>query len=221
MLRRLHSVQPESFQFTEKNLEWVNTQIQKYPHGRQASAVIPLLWRAQEQEGWLSQPALECVAKLLGMDAMRVFEVASFYFMFQLKPVGKVAHIQVCGTTPCMLCESEDLISVCREAISPEPHCISKDGKLSWEEVECLGACANAPVAQIGKDYYEDLSVQSFRSIINDLISGVVPLPGSQKNRFSSEPQEKLTSLTGVLENKFNASVAKAIELGDTIKRIR
>ena len=221
MLRRLHSVQPESFQFTEKNLEWVNAQIQKYPHGRQASAVIPLLWRAQEQEGWLSQPALECVAKLLGMDAIRVFEVASFYFMFQLKPVGKVAHIQVCGTTPCMLCESEDLISVCREAISPEPHCISKDGKLSWEEVESIGACANAPVAQIGKDYYEDLSVQSFRSIINDLISGVVPLPGSQKNRFSSEPQEKLTSLTGVLENKFNASVAKAIELGDTIKRIR
>ena len=141
--------------------------------------------------------------------------------MFQLKPVGKVAHIQVCGTTPCMLCESEDLISVCREDISPEPHCISKDGKLSWEEVECLGACANAPVAQIGKDYYEDLSVQSFKNIIEGLTTGKVPQPGSQQSRFSSEPQDGLTSLRGKADNKFNASVTKALKLGDTVKRIR
>ena len=163
MLRRLYHIQPDTFQFTAKNLEWAKGQMLKYPDGRQASAVIPLLWRAQEQEGWLSRPAIECVARLLNMDAIRVFEVASFYFMFQLKPVGDVAHIQVCGTTPCMLCDSEDLIAVCKEKISNEPHCLSKDGKLSWEEVECLGACANGPVVQIGKDYYEDLTVKSFK----------------------------------------------------------
>ncbi len=220
MLRRLHTVQPDSFQFTKKNLDWAKKQIKKYPDGRQASAVIPLLWRAQEQEGWLSQPAIECVAKLLEMDAIRVLEVASFYFMFHLKPVGSVAHIQICGTTPCMLCDSEDLIAVCKEKIAVEPHCLSEDGKLSWEEVECLGACANAPVAQIGKDYFEDLSVKSFKSLLKELVSGDLPLPGSQKRRFSSEPYRKLSSLTGKPANKYNASVTMAVEMGDTIKRI-
>ena len=221
MLRRLHNDQPENFKFTEKNFEWANKQIKKYPHGRQASAVIPLLWRAQEQEGWLSQPAIECVAKLLGMDSIRVLEVASFYFMFHLKPVGKVAHIQICGTTPCMLCNSEELIAICKEKIASDPFSLSKDGKLSWEEVECLGACANAPVAQIGKDYYEDLSATAFKALLKDLVRGAVPVPGSQKRRFSSEPRGRLTSLTGKPENKFNASVTNAVKLGDTIKRIR
>jgi NADH-quinone oxidoreductase subunit E len=220
MLRRLHSVQPDSFEFTHKNLEWIETQLLKYPSGRQASAVIPLLWRAQEQEGWLSRPAIECVAVLLKMAPIRVFEVASFYFMFQLKPVGEVAHIQVCGTTPCMLCDSEDLISICKEKISPEPHTLSQDGKLSWEEVECLGACSNAPVAQIGKDYYEDLSSQSFSELIKELTAGRVPRVGSQIGRFASEPKENLTSLKGKIQNECNASVAQSLALGDTIKRI-
>ena len=152
MLRRLHSEQPASFAFTSDNLAWAEAQITKYPEGRQASAVIPLLWRAQEQEGWLTRPAIEAVAEMLGMAYMRVLEVASFYFMFQLHPVGSVAHIQICGTTSCMICGAEDLVAVCKEKIAARPHTLSADGKLTWEEVECLGACANAPMAQIGKD---------------------------------------------------------------------
>ena len=152
MLRRLYHDQPETFAFTPANQAWAEAQMTKYPEGRQASAIIPLLWRAQEQEGWLTRPAIEYVADLLGMAYIRALEVASFYFMFQLEPVGSVAHIQVCGTTSCMICGAEDLIAVCREKIAPNPHQISEDGKLSWEEVECLGACANAPMAQIGKD---------------------------------------------------------------------
>lgn len=221
MLRRLHSVQPANFEFTPKNLEWANKQLQKYPSSRQASAVIPLLWRAQEQEGWLSKPAIDYVAEFLKMAPIRVFEVASFYFMFQLKPVGEVAHIQICGTTPCMLCDSEDLIAICKDKISPEPHVVSKDGKLSWEEVECLGACSNAPVAQIGKDYYEDLSSTNFIKLIEELVSGRVPTVGSQSGRFSSEPQDNLTSLKGKNQNAYNASVTQSLVLRDTIKRIK
>jgi NADH-quinone oxidoreductase subunit E len=155
------------------------------------------------------------------MAPIRVFEVASFYFMFQLQPVGEIAHIQICGTTPCMLCDSEDLIAICKEKISPEPSVVSKDGKLSWEEVECLGACSNAPVAQIGKDYYEDLSVENFVKIIEQLVAGKVPISGSQTGRFASEPQDSLSSLKGKSQSKCNASVAQALAFGDTIKRIK
>ncbi|MGB0499484.1 MAG: NADH-quinone oxidoreductase subunit NuoE, partial [Rubricella sp.] len=165
MLRRLAKEQPESFEFTPANLAWAQKQIAKYPEGRQASAIIPLLWRAQEQEGWLSRPAIEYVSDMLGMAHIRGLEVATFYFMFQLHPVGSVAHIQICGTTSCMICGAEDLIGVCREKIAEKPFTLSADGKLSWEEVECLGACANAPMVQIGKDYYEDLTAESFSAI--------------------------------------------------------
>ncbi len=168
MLRRLHPDQPESFAFSPENQKWAEAQITKYPKGREASAIIPLLWRAQEQEGWLSRPAIEFVADMLNMAHIRALEVATFYFMFQLQPVGSAAHVQVCGTLSCMLCGAEDLVSICKEKISPTPHTISKDGKLSWEEVECLGACANAPMAQIGKDYYEDLSNETFAELIED-----------------------------------------------------
>ena len=147
MLRRLHEEQPRSFSFTSENNAWAEAQIKKYPVGREASAIIPLLWRAQEQEGWLTRPAIEHVADLLGMAYMRALEVATFYFMFHLQPVGKVAHVQVCGTLSCMLCGAEDLITVCKEKISPNPHQLSADGNFSWEEVECLGACSNAPMA--------------------------------------------------------------------------
>ena len=144
MLRRLSATQPENFSFSEKNLKWAKSQLKKYPKGRQASAVIPLLWRAQEQEGWVSKPAIEYIAVFLEMPFIRVLEVATFYFMFHLKPVGNIAHIQVCGTLSCMLCGAEDLISVCKDKIAPNPHQLSEDGKFSWEEVECLGACSNA-----------------------------------------------------------------------------
>lgn len=221
MLRRLHPEQPASFAFTEANLAWAQGQIAKYPAGRQASAIIPLLWRAQEQEGWLSRPAIEEVARMLDMAPIRALEVATFYFMFQLQPVGSVAHIQVCGTTSCMICGAEDLIAVCREKIAPEPHMLSADGRFSWEEVECLGACANAPMAQIGKDYYEDLTAERMGELIDAFARGEVPAPGPQNGRFASEPIGGLTSLTETaLMNRANASVTLAEELGDTVMRI-
>ena len=220
MLRRLYHDQPAAFEFTPANREWAEAQITKYPEGRQASAIIPLLWRAQEQEGWLSRPAIEHVADMLGMSYIRALEVATFYFMFQLQPVGAVAHFQICGTTPCMLCGSEDLIRVCKEKIAPKPHQVSADGRFSWEEVECLGACANAPMAQIGKDYYEDLSPERFAAMIDEFAAGKVPVPGSQTGRFASEPASGLTSLKDRTGEAHNGSVARALAIGDTIKRI-
>jgi len=222
MLRRLHDEQPESFAFTPANLVWAKGQMTKYPEGRQRSAVIPLLWRAQEQEGWLSRPAIETVADMLGMDYIRALEVATFYFMFQLKPVGSVAHIQVCGTTTCMICGGEALVDVCREVIAPTPFTLSPDGKFSWEEVECLGACTNAPMVQIGKDYYEDLNANIFRDLLADFARGDVPVPGPQNGRYAAEPLEGLTSLKD-FENgraKYNASADLAVTKNDTIARI-
>ncbi len=222
MLRRLYHEQPECFAYSPANLEWAQAQITKYPEGRQASAIIPLLWRAQEQEGWLSRPAIEYVADLLGMAYIRALEVASFYFMFQLQPVGSVANIQICGTTSCMICGAEDLISVCREKIAPKPHQLSADGKFSWEEVECLGSCANAPMAQIGKDYYEDLTAEKFAALLDDLAAGKVPVPGPQNGRYASEPLNGLTTLTEYESGRtqYNASVQLATDIGDTLKRI-
>lgn len=222
MLRRLSPVQPESFEFTPANLEWARAQLTKYPQGRQASAVIALLWRAQEQEGWLSRPAIEYVADFLGMPYIRVLEVATFYFMYQLQPVGKIAHIQICGTTTCMICGAEELIAICREKIAPTPHTVSADGNFSWEEVECPGACSNAPMAQIGKDYYEDLTPESLAAILDEMAAGGTPVPGPQNGRYAAEPLGGLTTLreheAGRLPH--NASVTLALEQADGIKRI-
>ena len=220
MLRRLHPDQPETFAFTPDNLKWAEAQITKYPEGRQASAIIPLLWRAQEQEGWLTRAAIEYVAEMLGMAYIRALEVATFYFMFQLQPVGSVAHIQICGTTSCMICGAEDLVQVCKEKIAPRAHMLSADGKFSWEEVECLGACANAPIAQIGKDYYEDLTAEVFAALLDDFAAGKVPTPGPQNGRFAAEPLGGVTSLGSYSGETENGSVALATRLGDTIKRI-
>ena len=222
MLRRLAHVQPDSFAFTEANLAWAYGQMTKFPEGRQASAVIPILWRAHEQEGWLSRPAIEYVADLLGMPYIRVLEVATFYFMFKLQPVGRIANIQICGTTSCMICGAEELIAVCREKIAPTPLAVSADGNFSWEEVECLGACANAPMAQIGKDYYEDLTPEKLAELIDAMAAGQVPVPGPQNGRFSSEPLGGATTLTDEagLASRYNASVEAAVTLGDTLKRI-
>ncbi len=222
MLRRLHAHQPASFAFTPANLEWAVGQISKYPEGRQASAVIPLLWRAQEQEGWLSRPAIEHVAGLLGMAYIRGLEVATFYFMFQLQPVGSVAHIQICGTTSCMICGAEELVAVCKELIAPSAHAVSADGKFSWEEVECLGACTNAPMAQIGKDYYEDLTPDRLRDLIARFSKGEVPVAGPQNGRYSCEPVGGLSSLKDFESGRaqYNASAQRAVDMGDTVKRI-
>ncbi|MFM2389322.1 MAG: hypothetical protein RLZZ437_877 [Pseudomonadota bacterium] len=222
MLRRLHPVQPASFAFTPANLAWAKGQISKYPEGRQASAIIPLLWRAQEQEGWLSRPAIEHIADMLGMAYIRALEVATFYFMFQLQPVGSVAHIQVCGTTSCMICGAEDLVAVCKELVAPKAHQLSADGKFSWEEVECMGACANAPMAQIGKDYYEDLTPEKLRDLIGRFSKGEVPVPGPQNGRYAAEPLSGLTSLKDHDSGRtqYNASVQAAVDLRDTVKKI-
>lgn len=222
MLRRLYHDQPESFAFTPANQAWADAQIKKYPEGRQQSAIIPLLWRAQEQEGWLTRPAIEGVAELLGMAYIRALEVATFYFMFQLQPVGSLAHVQVCGTLSCMICGAEDLIGVCKEKIAEKAHQVSADGKFSWEEVECLGSCSNAPMVQIGKDYYEDLTAEKFAWILDELAAGRIPTPGPQNGRFAAEPLGGLTSLSEFDsgQTKFNASVQLAKDIGDTVKRI-
>ncbi|UWQ52580.1 NADH-quinone oxidoreductase subunit E [Leisingera caerulea] len=223
MLRRLHSEQPDSFAFTPANQAWAEAQITKYPEGRQASAVIPLLWRAQEQEGWVTKPAIEAIADMLGMAYIRVLEVASFYFMFQLQPTGSVANIQICGTTSCMICGAEDLVAVCKEKIAEKPHTLSADGKFTWEEVECLGACTNAPMAQIGKDYYEDLTVESFTKLLDDLAAGKDVTPGPQNGRYAAEPKSGLTTLTDFDSGKtqYNASVQLAVDIKDGVKRIQ
>ena len=222
MLRRLYHDQPESFAFTPANQAWAEAQIKKYPEGRQQSAIIPLLWRAQEQEGWLTRPAIEGVAEMLGIAYIRALEVATFYFMFQLQPVGSVAHVQVCGTLSCMICGAEDLIGVCKEKIADKAHDLSADGKFSWEEVECLGSCSNAPMVQIGKDYYEDLTAEKFAWILDELAAGRVPTPGPQNGRYAAEPLGGLTSL-GEFDSgktKYNASAQLASDFGDTVKRI-
>ena len=186
-VRRLAEKQPPSFTFTPENLEWAKARIAKYPPGRQQSAVIPLLWRAQEQSGgWLPQKAIEAVAELLGMAKIRVLEVATFYTMFNLSPVGRF-HVQFCGTTPCMLRGADALKTVLHRMIGHENE-VTADGTFSWTEVECLGACVNAPMVQINADYYEDLTPESLARILNDLAAGRTPKPGPQVDRHLSAP---------------------------------
>lgn len=196
-VRRLHTEQPQDFTFNAENLEWARQTIAKFPAGKQASAVIQLLWRAQEQSGgWLPEPAVRYVGDMLDMPYIRVYEIATFYTMFQLSPVGSAAHIQVCGTTPCMLRGSEDLVAVCRKRIAADPHTLSDDGKFSWEEVECLGVCANAPMVQIWKDTYEDLTPALFERVLDAFAEGNPPKPGSQIGRQASAPEGGPTTLT-------------------------
>src|SRR6201981_1252658 len=190
-VRRLapKELQPANFTFSEEDLAVAKQQIAKYPAGRQASAVIAILWRVQEQhEGWVSEAAIRAVADLLGMPYIRVLEIATFYTMFQLQPVGKKAHVQVCGTTPCKLRGADELIKVCQHRIHHDPFELSEDGNFSWEEVECLGACVNAPMVQIWKDTYEDLTKESFGKLLDGFASGNPPKPGPQINRQFSAP---------------------------------
>jgi NADH-quinone oxidoreductase subunit E len=187
-------LQPKEFAFTADNLVWAKKQIAKYPEGRQQSAVIPLLWRAQEQTGgWLPQKAIEHVAEILDMPRIRVLEVATFYTMFNLEPVGKY-HVQLCGTTPCMLRGSEELKKVCQRRIGDQHH-VTADGKFSWIEVECLGACVNAPMAQINYDYYEDLTPETFEKVLDQLADGRPSKPGPQIDRQLSAPVGGPTTL--------------------------
>jgi NADH-quinone oxidoreductase subunit E len=193
-VRRLAEKQPPSFAFTPENLEWAKARMEKYPAGRQQSAVIPILWKAQEQcGGWLPQKAMEATAELLGMANIRVLEVATFYTMFNLSPVGKF-HVQLCGTTPCVLRGADELKKVCRKMIGEQDR-VTTDGLFSWTEVECLGACVNAPMVQINYDYYEDLTADSFSRILNDMSAGKTPKPGPQVDRLNSAPIGGQTTL--------------------------
>ncbi len=205
-VRRLadDAVQPAAFAFNAENEAWARKTIAKYPEGRQQSAVIPLLMRAQEQEGWVTKASIEYVAAMLDMPLIRVLEVATFYTQFQLKPVGARAHIQVCGTTPCMLRGAEALMDVCRHKIHHDPFELNADGTLSWEEVECQGACANAPMVMIFKDAYEDLTPERLSEIIDAFEAGKGDdiKPGPQSDRVTSEPASGLTSLTEELDYK-------------------
>ncbi|MBV2187305.1 MAG: NADH-quinone oxidoreductase subunit E [Rhizobium sp.] len=189
--------QPATFSFNEENAAWAEATIAKYPEGRQQSAVILLLMRAQEQDGWVTRAALEYVADMLSMPYIRVLEVATFYTQFQLKPVGTRAHVQVCGTTPCMLRGAEDLIRVCKSKIHHDPLELNADGTLSWEEVECQGACVNAPMVMIFKDSYEDLTPTHLEHIIDRFQAGKGSdiKPGPQVDRIYSAPAGGPTTL--------------------------
>jgi NADH-quinone oxidoreductase subunit E len=192
-------LQPKDFALTAENVEWAKKQIAKYPAGRQQSAIIPLLWRAQEQHGgWLPEAAIRYVADMLGMAHIRALEVATFYTMFLLEPCGKKAHVQVCGTTPCMLRGAHDIIGVCKRRIHEHPHHVSADGDFSWEEVECLGACVNAPMVLIWNDTYEDLTAESFEKVLDGFAKGEPPKPGPQIDRQLSAPVGGPTTLKSV-----------------------
>ena len=192
-------LQPKEFSFTAENAEWAKKQIAKYPEGRQQSAIIPLLWRAQEQNGgWLPEAAIRHVAGMLDLAHIRALEVATFYTMFLLQPVGKKAHVQVCGTTPCRLRGADALFEVCHHRISHDPFHISEDGNFSWEEVECLGACVNAPMVLIWDDTYEDLTAESFGKVLDEFAAGRKPKPGPQIDRQLSAPVGGRTTLKSV-----------------------
>lgn len=194
-LRRLAEHQPETFAFTPENLAWCQQQMKKYPPGRQASAVIPILWRGQEQEGWVTRPMVEEVGRMLGMAYIRVLEVATFYTMFNLHPVGR-HMVQVCTTTPCWLAGSDAIVATCKKHIHPEQGAISDDGAFTWIEMECLGACVNAPMVLIDKDPYEDLDSAKMEKILAAYRRGEQPKPGPQSERRSSEPLGGRTTLT-------------------------
>lgn len=195
-VRRFSETQPASFAFSAENLEWAKRQIKKYPEGRQMSAILPLLWRAQEQAGgWLPRPAVEHVAEMLDMPKIRAYEIATFYTMFNLEPTGK-HHVQVCTTTPCWLRGSEDVVAACKRVMGTEEGEVSEDGLFSFVEVECLGACVNAPAVQIDKDYYEDLDGERMETILRTLKDGKQPKPGPQIHRHNSAPVGEPTTLT-------------------------
>ena len=193
-LRRLDEHQPKSFAFSAENAAWCGEQMKKYPPGRQASAVIPILWRGQEQEGWVTKPMIEEVGRMLGMPYIRVLEVATFYTMFNLHPVGEHL-VQVCTTTPCWLRGSDTVVAACKKHIHPHQGTIAPDGKFSWIEMECLGACVNAPMILIDKDPYEDLDEAKMESILAAIRRGEKPKVGPQNSRHSSEPEGGATTL--------------------------
>ena len=196
-LKKVHDKQPETFEFTKENLELANSILKKYPEGRKKSAVMPLLYLAQNQnDNWIPLAALKYIGKFLSMPYVNVYEVATFYTMYNLAPVGKY-FVQVCTTSPCLLRGANAIVKVCQDKISENKNTISKNGLCSWTEVECLGACVNAPMIQINNDYYEDLDKSSMEKIIVSLTEDNPLKPGSYKGRKSSSPEKNENKING------------------------
>jgi len=208
-VRRLAANQPDSFAFSAESLKQGKAWIARFPEGRQQSAVIPMLWLVQKQQGWVSEPAIRVVAEILGMPVIRVYEVATFYTMFMLEPVGSLALVQVCGTTPCMLRGANDLKAVCQRRFGDRDH-MSPDGKVTWQEVECLGACSNAPMAAINDYYYEDLTPEIFEQILDEFIAGKPRAPGSAIGRQGSAPEGGSAVLQAA--SLYDGTAAKALK---------
>ncbi len=194
-VRRLAKDQPASFAFAPEHLAEAKMWIARFPAGRQQSAVVPLLWLVQQQERWVSEPAIRVVAQMLAMPVIRVLEVVTFYTMFHLEPMGSVATVSVCGTPPCMLHGSEDLKAVLERRIGPRDQ-PSADGRFAWVEVECMGACANAPMVAINDRYYEDLDPASLEALLDEFAAGRVPTPGSAAGRQGCAPVGGPTTLS-------------------------
>ena len=197
-LKKISKDQPEKFEFNDKNIELAKKMINNYPDGKQQSAVMSLLYLAQRQNNnWIPLAAMKYIAKFLNMPYIKVYEVATFYSMYNLSPVGKFFY-QVCTTTPCMLRGAYKLVEVCKKKISNKENEISSDGNSSWMEVECLGACINAPMIQINDEYYEDLDEKKLENIIEQTMKGETPKPGSYRGRVNSEPENNRTTLVGI-----------------------
>ena len=197
-LRKISKDQPEKFEFTNENLSEAKNIIKKYPSGRQQSAVMSLLYIAQKQhDNWIPLSAMKYIGKFLEMPYVKVYEVATFYTMYNLSPVGK-HFIQVCTTTPCMIRGAGKIVEACKEKISKNENELSKDKNCSWMEVECLGACINAPMMQINDDYYEDLDKEKALKILDQIILGKKPEPGSYRGRLNSEPENNRKTLMDV-----------------------
>jgi NADH-quinone oxidoreductase E subunit len=198
-IKKVSKEQPDNFKFTNENLKSAEKAILNYPKGKQKSAVMALLYIAQRQnDNWIPLAAMKYIAKILEMPYIKVYEVATFYSMYNLAPVGKY-FFQVCTTTPCMIKDAYKLVDVCKNKISENESEISSDGSCSWMEVECLGACVNAPMVQINEDYYEDLDASKLEKIIDQIYKNEKPVPGSYRGRISSEPENIRKTL---LDNK-------------------
>jgi NADH-quinone oxidoreductase subunit E len=208
-VRRLAAEQPDSFAFSQETMKEVQWWIAKYPPERKQSAVIPVMWLAQKQDGWVSELAIQEIAKLLDMPPIRVLEVATFYTMFHLQPVGK-HHLQVCGTTPCMLRGSEELKAVCKRRIGPAHH-VTGDGMFSWEEMECMGACVNAPIVAIHDYYHEDLTPDALEALMDKLARGEKIEPGSAAGRQTSAPEGEAKTLTD--PSLYDGSLGKPVKI--------
>ncbi len=197
-IKKISKEQPDEFKFTSDNLEKAKKIIKKYPNGKQQSAVMPFLYLAQKQNNnWIPLAAIKYIGKLLEMPYIKVYEVATFYTMYNLTPVGH-HFIQICTTTPCMIRGAYELVEACKEKISPNENELSKDKKCSWIEVECLGACVNAPMMQINDDYYEDLDKEKTLKILNQILKGETPKPGSYRGRINNEPENNRKTLMDI-----------------------